>query len=98
VNNWIQWIIEFGIITLMGIITYFLRDMKLTFAQRDIENKEDIKCLKKEFEDFKEKIPEKYVMKEEFVRAMTTVDKRFDFVDEKLDKIYFTIVKGCENK
>lgn len=93
-----QWIYQIILTVTLGIIAYFLRDMKKSFDDKISQNKNDITKVQEDLDDFKEKVSDKYVMKEDFVRSMTTVDKRFDIVDEKLDKIYYTMcnVKGSE--
>lgn len=93
-----QWIYQIVLTVMLGIIAYFLKDMKKGFEEKHIQNKCEITKVQEDLEDFKEKVSDKYVMKEDFVRSMTTVDKRFDIVDEKLDKIYYTMCnsKGSE--
>lgn len=107
-SSWMVWVIQLATTTCIGVIAYFLKDMrkntdeKIKSTDEKIkETKEDFINIRKDFDDFKDKVSEKYVMKEEFVRAITSVDKRFDTVNDKLDKIYITMVShsnGNERK
>jgi hypothetical protein len=88
-----QWIYQLVLTATLGVIAYFLRDMKKSFEDKHLQNKCEISKVQEDLEDFKEKVADKYVMKEDFVRSITSVDKRFDVLDEKLDKIYYTMCK-----
>lgn len=88
-----QWIYQMVLTVTLGIIAYFLKDMKKSFEDKHLQNKCEITKMQEDLDDFKEKVADKYVMKEDFVRSITSVDKRFDILDEKLDKIYYTMCK-----
>ena len=89
----VQWIYQLVLTVVLAIIAYFLKDIKKGFEDKYLQNKHEITKVQEDLEDFKEKVADKYVMKEDFVRSITTVDKRFDILDEKLDKIYYTMCK-----
>jgi hypothetical protein len=99
-NNWLQWVIQTATVILLGIVGYFLKDMKKTHEEKIAENKEDIKALRKDFDTFKDEAPMRYVYRDDFIRTITGVDKQFENVDTKLDKIYDILAnptkKGCE--
>lgn len=78
----ITWVIQTVIMVGIGAIGYFLKStMK--------ETKGKIEALEEKFNDFKEEIPQKYVSKDDFIRAISSIDV-------KLDKIYdyITLKKG----
>lgn len=91
-DEWIKYLIQTAMILALGIIAYFLKDMKKTTEEKILDNKERIEELENKFNDFKEAIPLHYVLKDDFIRAVSTIDK-------KLDKIYDVLAgfkKGSE--
>lgn len=88
-----QWIYQIVLTVTLAIIAYFLKEMKKSFEDKHLQNTCEIAKVQEDLKEFKEKVADKYVMKEDFVRSITTVDKRFDILDEKLDKIYYTMCK-----
>lgn len=97
-DKWI-WVVQLIITVIIGVIAYFLKETKnaidkdIQDNKKDIEeNKNEINSIKKEFNEFKENIPFHYVLRDDFIRSITNIDK-------KLDKIYDTIAltkKGSE--
>lgn len=71
----------------LGLIAYLLRDLKKSFEDKVKKNSSDIESLQRDLSDLKSDLPFVYVMREDFVRAMATVEV-------KLDKIYDCITKG----
>lgn len=97
-DKWI-WIVQLIITIIIGVIAYFLKETKNSIDKdiqdnkKDIqENKTEINTIRKEFNDFKENMPFHFVLRDDFIRSITNIDK-------KLDKIYDTIAltkKGSE--
>ena len=91
--SWLNWLIQIATTVGIGIIGYFIRDNS-SKTQKMIDqanNKIDqtdgkLEKLEQKFNDFKSDLPKEFVMKDDFIRAMTNVDK-------KLDKIYDIIVE-----
>lgn len=77
-NQWISWIIQTVTMLAIGAVVYLLQDMKKSIDTKINENKDEIKAVKKELDDFKDKIPLQYVLRDDFIRAMTNVDKKLD--------------------
>ena len=82
------WIFQLVITVVTGIIAYFLKETKKNSDEKLCENKSaihdtkvNLEEFKKEFQDFKSELPMVYVLRDDFIRAMATVEK-------KLDKIY----------
>lgn len=78
---WVNWILQAAIMITLGIIAYFLKDMKKQNEDRHSKSEEKIEKIEKDFNDFKEKMPYNYVLREDFIRAVSAIDT-------KLDKIY----------
>ncbi len=87
------WIIQ--TITMLGIgaLTYFVKDLKKSIDKKIEQNSKSIEgnvqkieTLEEKFYDYKEHVASRYVQKDEFIRAITSLDK-------KLDKIYDKVVE-----
>lgn len=89
-NAWVDWVIQTGIMISIGIITYFIKELRATIEEQIDENKSKLDFLEKEFNSFKTDMPFVYVMREDFIRSMENVE-------QKLDKIYDHITKGASN-
>lgn len=83
-----SWVLQTVIIVGIGALAWFMKDMKQSIESKisanacDTEtNAKDIKELTERFGSYREEVAMKYVHKDEFVRAITNMDK-------KLDKIY----------
>lgn len=85
----VTWVIQTIIMVGIGVIGYFIKSTngKLDERMKDNENKLD--ALEEKFNNFKEEIPQKYVGKDDFIRAISSIGV-------KLDKIYdyITLKKG----
>lgn len=87
-NNTIGWLIQTAIMLGIGIIGYFLKDTNKKIEERIKQNEksieqtnEKIEMLEEKFNELKIDMPTKYVVRDDFIRAMSSVDT-------KLDKIY----------
>lgn len=87
--NWTQ-ILLFFITFFLGLIGYFLRDLKGSMQSQMAENKDKIDKVEKELNDLKKDLPFVYVLREDFLRAMSSVER-------KLDKIYDTVRERGDN-
>jgi hypothetical protein len=90
------WIIQ--TITMLGIgaLGFFIKDLKKSIEGRIEQNTkgidnntEKIETLEEKFSNYKETVAMRYVQKDEFIRAVTSMDK-------KLDKIYDRVVEKGE--
>jgi uncharacterized membrane-anchored protein YhcB (DUF1043 family) len=91
-NTWVTWVIQSAIMVGVGTIGFFLKDMNTKTQKRLDANEEQTKDLEQRFNDFRADLPTKYVIRDDFIRAMSNVDT-------KLDKIYDIITntkKGGE--
>lgn len=83
-----SWILQTVIIVGIGALAWFMKNLtasiesKISTTDHKTEcNANDIKELAEKFGSYREEVAQKYVHKDEFVRAITNMDK-------KLDKIY----------
>lgn len=68
----------------IGIIGYLLKDIRSTLKERLDKQEEEIKEVKKDLSDFKGKLPQRYVLRDDFLRAISNLD-------HKVDNIYVVI-------
>lgn len=97
-EGFLNWGIQTAIMLGIGAIAYFLKQNSTKIDERFERNeccieKVDTKvdALEKELNNLKEELPKEYVIRDDFIRAMSNVD-------QKLDKIYdiITSKKGGE--
>lgn len=93
-----SWIIQTVTMLGIGIIGYFIKDLKKSIEEKIAnnelsirENTEKIEDLKEEFNKYKTEMPFHYVLRDDFIRAMSNVDK-------KLDRIYEIVAKEVRDK
>lgn len=64
----------------VGIIGYFLKDIKTSQKEKDEKQDEEIKSVKKDLADFKAQLPLDYVLRDDFVREISTFNRKMDRV------------------
>ena len=84
----INWIAQTLTGLAIGVLAYFIKDLKKTIDKRIEQNAAAIRRtdqrvdnLEEKFAEYRERVASKFVQKEEFIRAIATMDT-------KLDKIY----------
>lgn len=88
-----EWIIQTAILTGIGIIGFFLKSFKTDLAQNDAELKQQIDNVEAKFNDYKLKVADKYVQKDDFIRATAQTDRKLDRIYDELMKMNKTEVK-----
>lgn len=97
-SNWLNWIIQTAIMAGVGAIAYFLKrtndsiEKRIELNEKKIEQADSkLEALEEKFSTFKEELPTKYVIRDDFIRAMSNVDT-------KLDKIYDIVTSHVVRK
>lgn len=103
-SDFLMWGIQSAIALGIGAIGYFIKQQEKKTDERISQNEKELNILNSKIDNktaaleekisiLKEELPQKYVLKDDFIRAMSNVDT-------KLDKIYdvVTIKKGGETK
>lgn len=85
-----DWLIQLSFGTVIGIIAFFLKTYKTQQEKRDDEQQTDIDRIDKELQAYKLEAADRYVHKDDFIRATTQTDR-------KLDKIYDELMKLTSN-
>ncbi len=88
-----EWIIQTAILTGIGIIGFFLKSFKTDLTQNDAELKQQIDNVEAKFNDYKLEVADKYVQKDDFIRATAQTDRKLDRIYDELMKMNKTEVK-----
>lgn len=64
----------------VGIIGYFLKDIKSSQKEKDTAQDKEIAAVKKDLSDFKAQLPLDYVLRDDFVREISTLNRKMDRV------------------
>ncbi|WP_153062610.1 hypothetical protein [Metasolibacillus meyeri] len=89
-----EWIIQTAILTGLGLIGYFLKNFKTDLAQNDAELKQQIDNVESKFAEYKLEVSDKYVQKDDFIRATSQMERKLDRIYDELIKMN----KGSEAK
>lgn len=71
----------------LAIIGYFIRDLKKSMIGKDEEHDRRLDALREKFEDFRAKMPEVYILREDWVRATLGFDAKFNEINKQLTSI-----------
>ncbi|PHS34912.1 MAG: hypothetical protein COA82_06695 [Alkaliphilus sp.] len=89
-----KWLFQAIIMIGLGIIAYFLKDFKRSIDNnlnrvhaRIDDGEQELKEFKNEFNMHKENLAKEYVHKDDFIRAMSSVDNKLDKIQETLMSI-----------
>ncbi|MCL6612615.1 MAG: hypothetical protein K6T66_13860 [Peptococcaceae bacterium] len=71
----------------VGIIGYFLRDIKSSQKEKDSTQDKAIQDVKDDLADFKAMIPVKYVQRDDFIRVVAGLDAKIDKMYSEVGEI-----------
>ncbi|GAB6173292.1 hypothetical protein JCM15765_27700 [Paradesulfitobacterium aromaticivorans] len=77
----------------LGIIGYFLKDIRSSVRGEIDENKREIEKVQEELADFKATLPHTYVMSDDFIRAVASLDHKVDGIGKEITEINKNIGK-----
>ncbi len=77
----------------LAVIGWLLVDMKAGIKERLKENADAIKETQKDLASFKAGLPYTYVLRDDFLRAISSLDKKIDNVAGDISKIALNITK-----
>jgi uncharacterized protein Yka (UPF0111/DUF47 family) len=78
---------------LLAIIGYLLADIKKTLKEDINDHENEIEGIKKEFSEFKAGLPRQYVMRDDFLRSINTLDHKIDKVTDTIGEMNKTLSK-----
>ncbi len=77
----------------IGIIGYFLKDLKSNQKEKDMAQDQMIKETRDNLADFKAAIPRQYVLRDDFIRAIAGLDSKIEIVFQEVCEINKNISK-----
>ncbi len=87
-------IFNIGAGAILGIIGYFLKDIRASIREQQKANQDEIKVLRTDLEELRAELPEKFVLRDDYIRTLSNlenkIERNFDAVNKKLDKIFET--------
>lgn len=73
--------------TALGIIGYLLKDIRTTLKKELEDHDEDIDAIKEDLAKFKASLPRNFVMRDDFLRAISTLDHKMDSLSNNVNEI-----------
>lgn len=81
-----DWIVQLVLGAMIGIISFFLKSFKTQLDKNDEQLQSQVEAAKSDLHKFKLEAAERFVQKDDFIRAAAVTDR-------KLDKIYDELIK-----
>lgn len=75
------------VVTLLGVIGYFLRDIRSDIKENLKAQDKKIEKIAADLADFKAQLPMKYVIRDDFLRAIANQDYKLDMLGKELGKV-----------
>ena len=85
--------------TVIGIVGYFLKDVKASFRKEQDRQDKEIEKTREELNAFKANLPHYYVMRDDFLRAVTGLEMKVDVISRDIGELNKNVAKllGGEN-
>lgn len=87
-------LVNLALLTGLGIIGYFLKDMRSSIKERFEKSEKRIDCLEEKVHDLKEELPQRFVMREDYLRGMSMVISKLDRLFSEVSEIKERIAGG----
>ncbi|SHJ59960.1 hypothetical protein [Desulfofundulus thermosubterraneus] len=71
----------------MGIIAYFLRDIRQSVKEKQQEQDQKIDGIQKDLNVIRETLPQRYVLRDDFIRAIAGLDNKVDNIGKEVSEI-----------
>jgi len=81
-----EWIVQLVLGAMIGIISFFLKSFKTQLDKNDEQLQIQVEAVKADLNKYKLDAAERFVQKDDFIRATAVTDR-------KLDKIYDELMK-----
>ncbi len=80
--------ILFGLLcTALGMIAYFLKEMRNDIKEKNQTQDQKIEAIKQDVSALKEDLPLKYVLRDDFIRAIAGLDRKMDLMGKEMTLI-----------
>jgi chromosome segregation ATPase len=77
----------------IGVIGYLLKDIRSTLKERLDDHDDDIENIKDDISKFKERLPQQYVLRDDFLRAIANLDNKVDNIFTEMSEINKSLSK-----
>ncbi len=88
----------FGIAT--GVIGYFLKDIRSSIKEKQVNQDKKIEDVVKDLASFKAEMPKEYVLRDDFIREVSGLHLKIDRIGRDISKISKAVAKlsgGCND-
>lgn len=80
--------ILFGLLcAALGVIGYFLKDIRQEIKAKGQEQDKKIEAIRDDMTTLKESLPQKYVLRDDFVRAIAGLDNKIDSMFKEVSEM-----------
>lgn len=73
--------------TAIGIIAFFIKDIRNTLSEDQRRQDEAIDSVRQDLNELKSELPREYVMRDDFIRAMASLDHKIDRMAREIKEI-----------
>lgn len=78
---------------MLGVVGYFLKDIRASINKSQEDQKGEIKELQNDLTKFKMTVAHQYVLKDDYIRTIASFDKKMDDVVDKISEINRSIIE-----
>lgn len=71
---------------LVGLVMFFMRDFRGSIREKFSEQDKKIDGVKDDLSEFKARLPQQYVLRDDFIRTITAFDTKLDRMGENVNK------------
>lgn len=80
-------LINLALGVLVSLVLWQMRELRSSLKERISEQGQDLKELRDDLNRFKAAVPHQYVLREDFVRAVATLEQKIDRLGEHLGEL-----------
>jgi flagellar basal body-associated protein FliL len=75
------------LLTTLGLVGWFLREMRESFRTEQKTQQQDIDKVRDDLAEFKASLPHQYVLRDDYVRTMINFDRKLDSMARDISSI-----------
>jgi len=83
-TNWESIILNAAILTALAIIGYFMKDMRTSVKETFQKHEKRINGVEEKLQDIKEILPQRFVLRDDYIRAMSSFGAKLDKTHEAI--------------
>lgn len=82
-----DWIVQLAFGLMLGAISYFLKSFKMQLDKNDEQQQAQVESIKTDLNQYKLEAAERFVQKDDFIRATAVTDRKLDRIYDELMKL-----------